>query len=113
MRKWMFVIFPSALLGLFLIFYFAENKRVAARDAQRAIDTAKKIEDDAAKEKVLKAEADAKARAEKRAADEAAKDAAKIARWNADSLKIQEATDKARAASNESAAKIAALETEL
>jgi hypothetical protein len=115
MKKWMYLIFPSLLLVVFLSFYFMDAKRVAERDRVHALEVQRRDAEEAQKQKDLKerAEADAKKRADERAADLAKKEADKLARWNKAGKDIQDAMDKSTGESNLHSIKIAALEKEL
>lgn len=115
MKKWMYLIFPSLLLAVFLTFYFMDAKRVAERDRLHAEEVVRRNAEEAQKQADLKqrAEADAKKRADERAAAEAKKEADKVARWNKAGKDIQDAMDKSVAQSNLHSIKIAALEAEL
>ncbi len=115
MKKWMYLIFPSLLLAVFLSFYFMDAKRVAERDRLHAIEVQRRDAEEAQRQKTLKekAEADAKQRADERAAELAKKEADKLARWNKAGKDIQDATDKSNAESNRHSIHIAALEKEL
>lgn len=115
MKKWMYLIFPSALLAVFLTFYFMDAKRVAERDRLHAEEVQRRDAETARKQAELKekAEADAKKRADERAAELAKKEADKLARWNKAGKDIQDAMDKSNAESNKHSIKIAALEKEL
>jgi pyruvate/2-oxoglutarate dehydrogenase complex dihydrolipoamide acyltransferase (E2) component len=99
MKKWMYVIFPAAMLGIFLIFYFSAAKKAELKEQQRAAEVAKQKDDEAAKKRIAedKARVDAAKRSAERLADEAKKDADKIAKWQGDSKRIQDDTDKSLA----------------
>ncbi len=97
MKKWLYLVLPVAMLGIFLVFYFAnlketeEKERMHAEKAaadQRAAD-AKKAE---AEEKARK---DAVRRAEEKAKEDAAKEAEKAAKWKKEGDQI--ASDTAEA----------------
>lgn len=115
MKKWMYLIFPGAMLGLFLVFYAMDSKRMAERDHLRAVETARLLKEQANKQAGLKqkAEEDARRRSAERAAAEAKKEADKLARWNAESQMIKETTDKANGVAESHSKKIAALGLEL
>jgi hypothetical protein len=115
MKKWMYLIFPSLLLAVFLTFYFMDAKRVAERDRVHALEVQRRDAEEAQKQKDLKerAEADAKKRADERAAELAKKEADKLARWTKAGKDIQDANDKSNAESNRHSIKIAELEKQL
>ncbi len=58
MKKWMYLIFPGAMLAVFLVFFLAHEKESAQREADRKVAIAKK----AADEKSKKDEAEKKAK---------------------------------------------------
>ena len=95
----MYVIFPAAMLGLFLVLYFSAAKKAELKEEQRAAEIAKQKADDAEKKRVAeeKARVDAAKRSAERAAEEAKKESDKIAKWQADSKRIQEDTEKSLA----------------
>ena len=115
MKKWMYVISVGSMLAIFLVFYLAETKKHAEKEAQRAIKVAadKKAEDDRKAGIEAAARADAEKRTAQRLADEAKKEADRVAKWEAEGQKIQEATDKFNAQADQSAKKAAALELQL
>jgi len=115
MKKWMYLIFPGVLLGVFLAFYFMDAKRVAERDRLHAVEVQRRNAEEAQKTAELKekAEADAKKHADERAAELAKKEADKLARWNKAGKDIQDATDKSNTESNRHSIKIAGLEKDL
>lgn len=97
MKKWMYLIFPGAMLGLFLVFFLSHTKEAESREKVRQEVVAKKIADDAAKKKADedRARLDAEKRAADRAAEDAKKEAERIAKVAAIDREIKEATDKA------------------
>ncbi|MEO5959968.1 MAG: hypothetical protein ABIZ49_07030 [Opitutaceae bacterium] len=42
MKKWMYLIFPGAMLGLFLVFYFSNRKEAEEKEHLRAVQLAEK-----------------------------------------------------------------------
>jgi chromosome segregation ATPase len=115
MKKWMYVISVSAMLAIFLVFYFSATKEHARREEQRMAEVAakKKAEDDRKAGIEAAARADAEKRTQQRLADEAKKEADRVAKWEAEGQKIQEATDKYNAEADRSAKKAAELELQL
>ena len=97
MKKWMYLIFPGAMLGLFLVIFLSHTKEAEAREHTRLEAMTKKIADDAAKKKEDEARArkDAEERAAKRAEEEAQKEREKLAKQLAIDKEIKDATDKA------------------
>lgn len=88
MKKWMYVVFPGIMLGLFLIAYTSHVKEAERREEQRKANLAAQI----AQENQKKAEAEARAAedAKKRAAERAEEDRKK----EEDRRKKKEAQDK-------------------
>ena len=115
MKKWMYLIFPAVMLGIFLFFYQQDMAQVTLREQARA-DAAKKEKDDAdAKKKA--AEEQARVSAEKRAKDQKDADdkvaADREGRWQADSKKIKDETDKNQTQADSLAKEGSDLEVEL
>jgi len=115
MKKWMYVLGPGLMLGVFLFFYFSSK---AETDARMKAEKARK-EEIAKEEEQKKQIAEKKARddAERRNADRAA-DEARIAKekqdkYDADMRRIQEDTDKATASAEASAKQVSELTIEL
>ena len=75
MKKWMFVIFPGAMLAIFLVFYLSHAKEMDEREAARAAKVAHDQQEADAKKKRDEeaAHQDAVKRAEQHAKDEADK----------------------------------------
>ena len=115
MKKWMYLIFPGAMLGLFLVFYLSHAKEAEEREKVRVEAMHKKIAEDAAKkaEDEKRARLDAEKRAADRATEEAKKEADKIAKQAAIDREIKEATEKALAEATASQKTIDGLEAEL
>lgn len=115
MKKWMYLIFPGAMLGLFLVFFLSHTKEAEERERVRIEALNKKIAEDAAKKKADedRARADAEKRAAERAAEDAKKEAEKIAKQAAIDKDIKDATDKALAEATASQKSIDQLEAEL
>eukprot|EP01031_Cornospumella_fuschlensis_P014210 gene14210-17369_t len=115
MKKWMYLIFPGAMLGIFLVFFLSHQKESDERDKARAAIVAKKEAEDKAKkqEAERKAQEDAKKRQAEREAEEAAKVAAKLAKQAAADKEVADDTKKATDAGEASAKQIAKLEAEL
>ena len=115
MKKWMYVIFPSAMLGVFLFFYFAEAKDAELREKKRVEMVAKQKTEDDERKRVIeeKARQDAEKRAAERAAEEKKKEDDKIAKWQAETKRIQDEIDKDTATGNRLAKEAADLEIQL
>jgi hypothetical protein len=115
MKKWMYLIFPGAFLGLFLIFFFAHKKESDAKEAVRLEVAAKKKADDAAAK--AKAEEKAKAAAAQRQAErekeEADKEKARREKQEKYDKEIRDDTNKALAEADAHQKEINALELEV
>lgn len=97
MKKWMYLIFPGILLGLFLTFYLTHTKEVEAREKVRLEAMARKQQEDADKKKAdeQRARLDAQKNAEIRAAEDAKKEADKLAKQAAIDKEVADATNNA------------------
>jgi hypothetical protein len=111
----MYLIFPSILLVVFLIFYRSSRQEVEARERHHAEMVAQqKAADDAHKAMIeQKARDDATKHAAERAAEEAKNAADKQAKWDADSAKIAKDTAKYTADSEKYAAQVSELQIQL
>ena len=62
MKKWFYVLFPTALLGLFLIFYLSSVKETEAKEEAHRVEMAKEKADadakKAAAESIAKSQCD-------------------------------------------------------
>eukprot|EP01035_Chromulina_nebulosa_P042524 gene42524-57572_t len=76
MKKWMYLIFPGAMLGIFLVFFLSHQKESDAREKARAEAVAKKEAEDKAK----KAEAERKAQEDAKKPRNAVEQAAAMAK---------------------------------
>ena len=115
MKKWMYLIFPGAMLGIFLVFFLSHQKESDAREKARAEAVAKKEAEDKAKkpEAERRAQEDAKKRQAEREAEEAAKTAAKLAKQAAADKEVADDTKKATDAGDASQRQITKLDAEL
>lgn len=115
MKKFMYVIFPGAMLGIFLIFFFAHQKDAEAREAARTEKIHKEEAEKAAKkaEAERKAAVDAKERQAQREKEDADKEAAKLAKQAAADKEVKDATDKAIAEGDKSSKEASKLEIDL
>lgn len=115
MKKWMYIIFPSALLGAFLIFFFSHQTETQAKEKSR-LAIAQKIEADKAKIKAdneQKAALDAKERQAAREKEDADKIAAKLAKLAAADKEVKDATDKALAEGDKAGKEVSKLDIDL
>jgi vancomycin resistance protein YoaR len=115
MKKWLYLIFPSILLVVFLIFYRASRNEVEARERHHAEMVAQqKAADDAHKAMIeQKARDDAAKHAAERAAEEAKNAAEKQAKWDAETARIARDTAKYTADSEKYSAQVTALQSQL
>lgn len=111
----MYVIFPTAMLGIFLVFYFSAAKKAELKEQQHIAQVAKQKADDAEKKRVAedKARVDAEKRSAERAAEEAKKEADKIAKWQAEGKRIQDDTEKSLADADKYQKEVSKLEIDL
>ncbi|MBL9200458.1 MAG: hypothetical protein JNL39_08120 [Opitutaceae bacterium] len=96
MKKWMYLIFPAVMLGVFVIFYMSHAKELHAKE-QRQIAEAKAKRDEAdAKKKAAeeKARADAAKRQAERDAEDKQKADEKAAKQAADDKRVRDDTAK-------------------
>jgi len=115
MKKWMYLIAPSIMLALFLVFYTSAMKETELREKTKAEQIARAKAAATEKKRVIeeKARLDAQRRATERAAEDLKKEADRIAKWQGESKKIQDDTDKAFAESGAATKEIASLEAKL
>ena len=115
MKKWLYVLFPTALLGIFLYYYFASRAETLARETAHREQVARETAE--ANQKKAIAEAKAREDAERRNAERAAEEARiakeKQDKYDADMRRIKDDTDKANASAEQSAAKVSELTIEL
>jgi len=86
MKKWIFVIAPAVMLGLFLAFYSSDRKRVSAREEQYKAAQQQKIDDKKRKDDDMRAKTkqDQMAKDAEKLREEQAKEAEKVAKEAAD-----------------------------
>lgn len=115
MKKWMYLIFPGAMLGLFLIFYFAHQKEAVAREEARKVAIAKKEADEKAKkaeaERIAREDAEKKQR--EREEEDRKKEEARRAKQAAEDKRIRDETEASRAEADKYAKEANQLEVEL
>lgn len=90
MKKWIFVIAPACMLGLFLIFYWQETNRLDELQRQRAQAEARQKAEDDEKKRILQdnARKDSERRAAEQAAEAAKVEANRVAQRKAELQKI-------------------------
>src|SRR5689334_9371947 len=115
MKKWMYLIFPAAMLAIFLGFFLVHQKAADEIDRQRKEVLAKKAADEAAtkKKNEEKARADAAQRQAEREKEEADREAARRAKSAAIDKEIRDQTNAALADGDKSQKEVNALEVEL
>ncbi len=115
MKKWMYLIFPLAMLGVFVGFYLTHAKAAHEKEERLMAEAAKKQADEVAKKKVAeeKARVDAKKRQEERDAEEKKKDEDKVAKQAADDKKVRDQTAEYLAKGDAAAKLVAKHELEL
>jgi hypothetical protein len=115
MKKWMFIIFPGAMLAIFLTFFLSHKKVMEDNQAARDATVARQQQEADAKKKAdeEKAHVDAVKRSEERAAEEKRKADEKAAKVAAADKEVQAATNKALADGDKSAQESRRLEMEL
>ncbi|MEN9663424.1 MAG: hypothetical protein RL324_2373 [Verrucomicrobiota bacterium] len=86
MKKWIFVIAPAVMLGLFLAYYSSDRKRVSAREEQYKAAQQQKIDDKKRKDDDMRAKTkqDQMAKDAEKLREEQAKEAEKVAKEAAD-----------------------------
>lgn len=115
MKKWMYLIPPVIMLGLFLVVYFSHREEAEKKEIARKEEVARKAREDEEKKKVAEAKAreDARKRQEEREAEEKKKEDEKIAKQAADDKKVRDQTAEFTAKAEAAAKQVAALEAEL
>lgn len=115
MKKWMYVIIPAVMLGLFLAVYIPHIHAAQELDLQRKAKAKQLADEDAAKKAAIaeRSRADAKKHADDARAEEEKKAADKEAKYQSTLAKIRADTDRYNAQADETSKKIAALEIEL
>ena len=115
MKKWIYLLVPAILLGLFLFIYFPHVEKTHAKERARKEEIAKKKAEDEEKKKAAEAKAreDAKKRQDERDAEEAKKLKEKEDKQAADDKKVRDQTAESIARANAAAAEVQKLETEL
>lgn len=115
MKKWMYLIFPGVMLGIFLVVYLSHKEKAEEKERVHIAEVAKQKAEAEEKKKVAEARAreDARKRQEERDAEERRKEAEKAAKQAADDKKVADQTTEYTAKGAAAAKKVAALEIEL
>jgi len=115
MKKWLYVLFPTALLGIFLFYYFASKAETEAREKAHREQVAHDLAEANAKKAIAEAKAheDAERRNTERAADEAKAAKDKEDKYNAEMARIKDETDKANASAEQFAKQVSELTIQL
>jgi translation initiation factor IF-2 len=115
MKKWFYVLFPTILLAIFLVFYLSSRSETLAREATQREEAARtKAEADKKKaEAEATAQADAEKRNIQRANDEAKAAKDKEDKYNAEMAKIKAETDKANGTADMYSKQVSELTIEL
>lgn len=115
MKKWLYIIVPTAMLVVFTFFYFSQAKELDQREVERQaqIEKDRKAEEDRRAAIEEKARLDAAKRTAEREAEAAAKETERIAKWTAEGKEIIDATHAYNAEADNYAKDIAALEIKL
>jgi chromosome segregation ATPase len=115
MKKWFYVLFPAALLAVFLVFYLSSKKETDAREAAHKVEMAQqKAEADEKKHIAeVKAQEDAERRNIDRADAEAKAAKEKEDKYNTEMARIKADTDKSNATAETYAKQVSELTIEL
>jgi hypothetical protein len=115
MKKWMYLIFPTLMLGLFLVFYFSHKKDAEAQEAAKAAEMAKKDAEEAKKKAdAEKAAADnARENQKKHEEEERQKEETRVAKQAAADKEVKDTTDGYLARGDKASKEVAAREIEL
>ena len=115
MKKWMYLIFPGAMLAIFVVFYSSHAKELHAKEVRLAAEAKAKRDELDTKKKVAEAKAreDAAKRQKERDAEEGQKAAEKAAKQAADDKKVRDDTAKYVSQGDAAAKQVASFEVEL
>jgi len=115
MRKWIYVLCPLIMLGVFIFIYTIKSQEVEAREEARNALIAKQKAEEAENRRIIeeKARLDAQKRADDRAAEAKKKEDDKVAKYAAEMKKIQDDTEKATAEAAALTDKVNELQTKL
>lgn len=115
MKKWMYLIFPGAMLAIFVVFYSSHAKELHAKEVRLAAEAKAKRDEADNKKKIAEAKAreDAAKRQKERDAEEKQKADEKAAKQAADDKKVKDDTAKYVAQGDAAGKQVAAYEVEL
>jgi chromosome segregation ATPase len=115
MKKWLYVLFPTALLGIFLFYYFASKAETEAREKVHREQVAREVADANQKKALAEAKArdDAERRNVERAAEEAKAAKDKEEKYNSEMARIKSETDRENASAEQYAKQVSELTIEL
>jgi len=115
MKKWLYVLFPTALLGIFLFYYFASKAETEAREKAHREQVAREVAEANQKKAIAEAKAreDAERRNVERAAEEAKAAKDKEDKYNQEMARIKAETDRSNATAEEYSKKVSELTIEL
>lgn len=115
MKKWMYLLAPAVMMGVFLIFYFSyvEKAHAKEREAKARVEADKKAADEKKKVAEAKARDDAKKRQDERDAEERKKEKERADKQAAEDKKVRDQTNEALARGKAAEDKAKALEAQL
>ncbi|MEY2880395.1 MAG: hypothetical protein RLZZ15_2775 [Verrucomicrobiota bacterium] len=115
MKKWMYIIFPGIMLGLFLAFYFTHKKEADALEEKQLMEARQKEAAEVAKKKKAEQEAAANARENQRKHDEAekSKEETRNAKQAAADKEVKDKTEADIVRADKASKEVAAREIEL
>jgi hypothetical protein len=115
MKKWMYLIAPAVMLGVFMVFYFSYVEKAHAKEAaaKARIESEKKTADEKKKVAEAKARDDAKKRQDERDAEEKKKEKERADKQAAEDKKVRDATNEFLAKGKAAEQKAKQLETQL
>ena len=115
MKKWMYLLAPAVMMGVFLIFYFSYVEEAEAKKAahKAEVETQKKVAEEKKKVAEAKAREDAKKRQDEREAEEKKKEKERADKQAAEDKKVRDQTNAALARGKKAEDEGKALETQL
>lgn len=115
MKKWIYLILPAAMLGIFLVVYFSHAKKIEEREVARAEKVRVEQAESTRKkqEAESKAAKDAKERQREREEADAKKDADRLAKQAAIDKEVRDATNAFLADADKASKEASRLESDL